>query len=156
MGVFSFLELFLSNKLPVEEKVVVTNPFLELSARHQDVVREYFVSALAVYGILQSLHHGLAVINCERVIERFERAEKHYSGIGFLPVLPGSLHNKGSRSIDEFHVDRLSSMGLLVHRLSGDLPQFYATGVRRHALRLQKSKPQPLVTSKLGVLRPRA
>lgn len=154
MGVFSFLKRFLSNKRRSNEPVVV-NPFLELSARDQDVVREYFVAALAVHRLLQSLHHGVTAGNCELVIDRFDQAEKQYSGLGFLPVMPGSLHYKGSRSLDIFHVERLTSMGLLVRRVSGDLPQFYTAAVRKHAARLQRRKPQPLVTSKLGVLKPR-
>lgn len=161
MGPFSFLDLFLRNKLPVENldassDVKVKHPFDELNSNQQEVVREYFRAALAVHNMLESLRRGLSVLHTASTLERFERAEKHYCGIGFLPVLPVGLHVNRSRNLSDFQAERMLAMGLLVRRVHGDLPHFYAGPVKKHAERLQKRKPEALVASAtVGILKPR-
>jgi len=163
MGPFSFLTLFLKNKLPQDvaepQAPLVSsssNIFDQLSYNDKEVVREYFRSAMAAHIMLDSLRKGVSVLHKIEILARFEGAEKHYCGLGFLPVLPAGLHHKGNRRLSDFQAERILPMGLLVRRVSGELPHFYADAMKQHAEKLLKRKPEAVVASPtVGVLAPR-
>lgn len=147
---FSFLERFL--KRSAGNKVVpapITNAYFLLGASDKEVVRNYFGAACDICRLLDSLRRHEQVAD-EAILARFERAEKLYSGIGFLPVLPSSTRRPGqhfNRESPQFEPDRLTEQGFLLRRQSGKLPFFYASALKKHVARLRATKPRPFVSS---------
>jgi len=156
---FSFLERFLGNKsgsstspsasISATRPAAVTNAYHLLNPTDQEVVRAYFFAATDVCRLLDSLRlHEQAAH--EAVLTRFEQAEKKYSGLGFLPILPGSTRSPGRQYYRErplFEPDLLPERGFLVRRQSGKLPFFYASALKRQVATLRAAKPRQFVSS---------
>ncbi len=151
---FSFFERFLGNKLdgdqpaavPVQVPIPQTNAYDLLSPADKEVVRAYFGAATDVCRLLDSLRRHEQVAH-EMVLARFERAEKYYSGLGFLPILPSSTRSPGQGGSPLFEAKQLPERGFLVRRESGRLPHFYASAVKKHVARLRDAKVRPFASS---------
>jgi hypothetical protein len=74
----------------MKQPAPITNAYFLLGPSDQEVVRNYFGAACDVCRLLDSLRRHEQNVAHEAVLARFERAEKLYSGIGFLPILPSS------------------------------------------------------------------
>lgn len=145
---FSFLERFFGNSAgPQEQTSPVTNAYFLLRPSDQEVVRNYFGAACDICRLLDSLRRHEQNVSHEAVLARFERAEKLYSGIGFLPILPSSVRAQPSSSSPQFDAERLPERGFLVRRESGRLPFFYASAVKKHVARLRAAKPRAFHSS---------
>lgn len=152
---FSFLDRFLGNMLGSDASasasvaVPATNAYHLLSSSDKEVVRNYFAAATHICSLLDSLRLNEQVAH-EATLARFEQAEKQYSGIGFLPILPGSTRSPGKQYYRErplFDADRLPERGFLVRRESGKLPFFYASALKKYVDRLRTAKPRQFVSS---------
>ena len=146
---FSFLERFLRGS-SLNETAPISNAYFLLGPSEQEVVRNYFGAATDVCRLLDSLRRHEQNVAHEAVLARFERAEKLYSGIGFLPILPSSTRGPGqfsNRQSPQFEADRLPERGFLVRRESGRLPFFYASALKKHAARLRTVKPRQFASS---------
>ena len=147
---FSFLDRFLKGSILNEAAPApISNAYLLLGPSEQEVVRNYFGAATDVCRLLDSLRRHEQVAH-EAVLARFERAEKLYSGICFLPILPSSTRRPGqysNRQSPQFEADRLPERGFLVRRESGRLPFFYASALKKHAARLRAAKPRQFASS---------
>jgi len=145
---FSFLDRFLG-KSPSqqEQRGPITNAYFLLRPSDQEVVRNYFGAACDICRLLDSLRRHEQNVAHEAVLARFERAEKLYSGIGFLPILPSSVRPQPGNSSPQFDAERLPERGLLVRRESGRLPFFYASALKKHVASLRAAKPRAFVSS---------
>lgn len=146
---FSFLDRFLGKSQGQQEQSnPITNAYFLLRPSDQEVVRNYFGAACDICRLLDSLRRHEQNVAHEAVLARFERAEKLYSGIGFLPILPSSVRaGKPGNSSPQFDAERLPERGFLVRRESGRLPFFYASAVKKHVARLRAAKPRAFVSS---------
>jgi hypothetical protein len=149
----SFFEMFLGNQLS-EAAPVIVNPYAQLNRTHQEVVREYFAAALAVRQLIDSIRRRARAVDHEQVLARFDRAEKHYAGIGFLPVLPTCVSVYGPHGIGEFNADKLLASGIFTRRTHSAMPLFFAPGMVRHVDRLLKSSAAQTLTSRPAGISP--
>lgn len=147
---FSFLDRFLRGSTNSDEAPApITNAYFLLGPSDQEVVRNYFGAACDICRLLDSLRRHEQVAH-EAILARFERAEKLYSGIGFLPILPCSVRSPGpqsTRQSPQFDAEHLPERGFLVRRESGRLPFFYASALKKHVDRLRAAKPRPFRSS---------
>ena len=144
---FSFLDRFLGNRLTADVAApAATNAYHLMGPSDQEVVRLYFGAATDVSRLLDSLRRHEQVAD-EAVLARFQRAEKLYSGLGFLPILPSSTRSPGQTGTPQFEPERLPARGFLVLRESGRLPFFYASALKQHVASLRAAKPKSFASS---------
>jgi len=145
---FSFLDRFFGKSAGQQEQnSPITNAYFLLRPSDQEVVRNYFGAACDICRLLDRLRRQEQDVAHEAVLARFERAEKLYSAVGFLPILPSSVRHQPGNSSPQFDAERLPERGFLVRRESGRLPFFYASAVKKHVARLRAAKPRAFVSS---------
>lgn len=145
----TFFELFMGGHTSVAQPAVV-NPYVELNRVHQGAVREYFAATLEVRRLFDSIRLRNRAVDHEKILERFDRAEKNYAGIGFMPVLPTCVSLTGPNGISEFDADRLFACGIFARRNHAGMPVMFAPGVGRHLVRLINSSAVKTLHSEFG------
>lgn len=115
--------------------------YRELDVLSQDAVREYFRVTHEVNKLMMAVRLYGRCLKNDDLLERFERAERYYSGLGFLPVMPRCVDFACSESFDV-----VLARGLVQRRIPAKGLFFFASGVRKHLVRLdalyQKAVPR--------------
>lgn len=106
--------------------------FDRLSIDEKAVVREYFHLCHEVGKLIFSVRlYGNILSN--DLLERFERVELHYHGLGLLPVLPSGV------SYSANNPQGAIALGLIQERLHGrGITILHARGIRRTIQRLDR------------------
>lgn len=121
--------------------------YTALAVTDQEAVRTYFRLAHEVSKLILAVRlYGLCLKNGD-LLERFEQAERYYSGLGFLPVMPRCVDYACAESFDV-----VLARGLLQRRVPAGGLFFFAPGVRRHLARLDANyqKAAPRVGGPMG------
>lgn len=106
--------------------------FTRLSLDEKAVVREYFHLCHEVGKLLISVRLYGNILHND-LLERFERVELHYHGLGLLPVLPSAVKFEANSPHGAI------AAGLIQERLHGrGITILHARGVRRTIQRLDR------------------
>lgn len=103
-----------------------------LTPEQTEVVAIYLLSCKQVGTLLKSIRMSGKVFKQDELIGQFARAERAYSALGLLPILPYTVNFRALNSLAE-----AAAQGLIQRRIPGAPITFHAPGIDRHARQLE-------------------
>jgi len=105
----------------------------ELTPGQRDDVRAYLSACHQVANLFKSIRYYGKLFNQDELMERFARAERAYSALGLLPILPSTVNYEAAGSLAD-----AAHQGLIQRRIPAAPITFHAAGVRRHMVALDR------------------